>query len=70
VFGKLDRLIPFEQAIKVHDAVPHSELLMLERANHGCADYAPWHRPRTADWLAQHLGVRTDVDAGATKVGV
>ena len=56
VFGKQDRLIPYQQAEKVHAAVPGSELLMLERANHGCADYSPWHRPRTADWLAARLG--------------
>jgi pimeloyl-ACP methyl ester carboxylesterase len=56
VFGRQDRLIPWQQAEKVHEAVPGSELLMLEEANHGCADYAPWHRPRTADWLAEHLG--------------
>ncbi len=56
VFGKKDRLIPYQQAEKVHAAVPGSELLMLEEANHGCADYSPWHRPRTADWLAHHLG--------------
>jgi 2,6-dihydroxypseudooxynicotine hydrolase len=65
VFGKKDRLIPFQQAEKAHAAVPGSELLMLEEANHGCADYSPWHRPRTADWLAHHLG--GDVgDPGAT----
>ena len=56
VFGKKDRLIPYQQAEKVHATVPGSELLMLEEANHGCADQAPWHRPRTADWLAHHLG--------------
>jgi 2,6-dihydroxypseudooxynicotine hydrolase len=56
VFGKRDRLIPFQQAEKAHAAIPGSELLMLEEANHGCADYSPWHRPRTADWLAHHLG--------------
>jgi pimeloyl-ACP methyl ester carboxylesterase len=56
VFGRQDRLIPYQQAEKVHAAVPRSELLMLEDANHGCADYSPWHRPRTADWLASHLG--------------
>ena len=28
---------------------------MLENGNHGCANVAPWHRPRTADWLARHL---------------
>jgi pimeloyl-ACP methyl ester carboxylesterase len=56
VFGRRDRLIPWEQAVKLHDAVNGSELLMLEEANHGCADRSPWHRPRTADWLAGHLG--------------
>jgi 2,6-dihydroxypseudooxynicotine hydrolase len=58
VFGRQDRLIPWEQAVKMHDAIPSSELLMLEDANHGCADRSPWHRPRTADWLARHLGGR------------
>jgi 2,6-dihydroxypseudooxynicotine hydrolase len=56
VFGRRDRLIPWQQVVKVHDAVKGSELLMLEEANHGCADRSPWHRPRTADWLAAHLG--------------
>lgn len=56
VFGRRDRLIPYQQAEKVHAAVAGSELLMLEEANHGCADYGPWHRPRTADWLAERLG--------------
>jgi len=56
VFGRKDRLIPYQQAEKARDAVPGSQLLMLEEANHGCADYSPWHRPRTADWLAAHLG--------------
>ncbi len=58
VFGRQDRLIPWEQAVRVHEAVRGSELLMLEEANHGCADRSPWHRPRTADWLAVHLGGR------------
>src|SRR5262245_10462070 len=56
VFGRKDRLIPYQQAEKVHAAVAGSELLMLDEANHGCADYSPWHRPRTADWLAARLG--------------
>ena len=56
VFGRLDRLIPWEQAEKVRAAVAGPvELLMLEDGNHGCANVAPWHRPRTADWLAARL---------------
>jgi 2,6-dihydroxypseudooxynicotine hydrolase len=58
VFGRQDRLIPWEQAVRMHDAVQDSKLLMLEEANHGCADRSPWHRPRTADWLAVRIGGR------------
>jgi dipeptidyl aminopeptidase/acylaminoacyl peptidase len=58
VFGRQDRLIPWQQAVKLHGAVKGSELLMLEEANHGCADRSPWHRPRTADWVAVRLGGR------------
>ena len=39
------------------------ELLMLEDGNHGCANVAPWHRPRTADWLAARLAVRDAADS-------
>jgi dipeptidyl aminopeptidase/acylaminoacyl peptidase len=74
VFGKKDRLIPYQQAEKAHAAVPGSELLMLEEANHGCADYSPWHRPRTADWLARQLGGDAgdpaDTSAARAKAGV
>ncbi|AQA03861.1 alpha/beta hydrolase [Mycobacterium sp. MS1601] len=56
VFGRKDRLIPWEQAVKLRDAVSGPvELLMLEDGNHGCANVAPWHRQRTADWLAAQL---------------
>jgi dipeptidyl aminopeptidase/acylaminoacyl peptidase len=56
VFGRKDRLIPWEQAVRLRDSVAGPvELLMLEDGNHGCANVAPWHRPRTADWLADKL---------------
>jgi 2,6-dihydroxypseudooxynicotine hydrolase len=56
VFGRKDRLIPWQQAEKLRAAVTGPvEVLMLEEGNHGCANVAPWHRPRTADWLARHL---------------
>jgi len=56
VFGRQDRLIPWQQAERLRDAVAGPvELLMLEDGNHGCANVAPWHRPRTADWLAARL---------------
>jgi len=56
VFGRLDRLIPWQHATRLQEATAGPvELLMLEDGNHGCANVAPWHRPRTADWLAAHL---------------
>jgi 2,6-dihydroxypseudooxynicotine hydrolase len=59
VFGRQDRLIPWWHAERLaRTAGGEVELLMLEEANHGCADRAPWHRPYTADWVASRLGVR------------
>jgi len=57
VFGRKDRLIPWRHAERLAGAAGGEvELLMLEEANHGCADRAPWHRPYTADWVAARLG--------------
>jgi pimeloyl-ACP methyl ester carboxylesterase len=56
VFGRKDRLIPWQHAERLRDTAGGPvELLMLEDGNHGCANVAPWHRPYTADWLAQQL---------------
>lgn len=56
VFGKKDRLIPWQHAERLaQTAGGEVELLMLEEGNHGCANLAPWHRPYTADWLATRL---------------
>lgn len=56
VFGRLDRLIPWENAVRLRDGVSGPvQLLMLEDGNHGCANVSPQHRPLTADWLAARL---------------
>jgi 2,6-dihydroxypseudooxynicotine hydrolase len=56
VFGRQDRLIPWQHADRLRDSVSGPvELLMLERGNHGCANVTPWHRPYTADWVAKQL---------------
>lgn len=56
VFGRQDRLIPWQHAERLRDAVSGPvELLMLEQGNHGCANVTPWHRPYTADWVATQL---------------
>ena len=68
VFGRLDRLIPWQHATRLQEAAGGPvELLMLEDGNHGCANVAPWHRPRTADWLAERLfGDPHSIDPDAT----
>lgn len=59
VFGRQDRLIPWQHAELMRDSAGGpTELLMLEDGNHGCANVAPWHRPYTADWLAARLTPR------------
>ncbi len=57
VMGKLDRLIPWQHAQRlVSEASGPAELLLLSRGNHGCANLAPFHRHRAADWAAAKLG--------------
>jgi dienelactone hydrolase len=59
VMGKLDRLIPWQQAQHlVDEAGGQAELLLLEKGNHGCANLAPFHRYLAADWAADKLGAR------------
>lgn len=59
VMGKLDRLIPWQHAERlVKEAGGPAELLLLEKGNHGCANLAPFHRYRAADWAAEKLGGR------------
>jgi 2,6-dihydroxypseudooxynicotine hydrolase len=66
VMGRLDRLIPWTEAARlVEEAGGPAELLLLEKGNHGCANLAPFHRYRTADWIAGQLGARTRRPAGA-----
>jgi 2,6-dihydroxypseudooxynicotine hydrolase len=57
IHGKLDRLIPCEQAYKIVDAVgPNAELAMFENGNHVCNNIPFIYRPLTADWLKEKLG--------------
>jgi len=66
VMGKLDRLIPWQDAARlVEEAGGPAELLLLEQGNHGCANLSPFHRYQTADWVAEKLGARTRRPAGS-----
>lgn len=55
VAGKKDRLIPWQQAERLHREVVGSDFLLLEDGNHGCANVSAAHRYRTADWMASQL---------------
>jgi 2,6-dihydroxypseudooxynicotine hydrolase len=56
VTGKRDRLIPWEHAERLAaEAGGPAELLLLEEGNHGCMNVWPFHRYRTADWMAAAL---------------
>jgi len=56
VFGKLDRLIPWEHAERVAAEAPHAELVMYPEGNHVCNNIPYKYRPLVADWLAEQLG--------------
>ena len=57
IHGKLDRLIPWEQAHKIVDAVgSNADLAMFENGNHVCNNIPYIYRPLTADWLKEKLG--------------
>ena len=55
VTGKLDRLVPWEDAQRLVDEVAGAEFLLLEDGNHGCVNVAYKHRYRSADWMAEQL---------------
>jgi dienelactone hydrolase len=56
VAGRQDRIIPWQDAVRLRDSVPGpAELLLLEQGNHGCANLPYRHRPYSADWMARQL---------------
>ncbi len=56
VMGRLDRLFPWQHAARlVEEAAGPAKLLLLENGNHGCANVAPLHRYKTADWVTEQL---------------
>lgn len=56
VFGKRDRLIPWQQAERLaKETGGPLEMLMFEDGNHVCTNIPYRHRYRTADWVAEQL---------------
>jgi pimeloyl-ACP methyl ester carboxylesterase len=56
VFGKRDRLVPWQHAVRVAREAPHADLWLFEEGNHVCMNLTYRWRPQAADWLAERLG--------------
>ena len=56
IFGKLDRLVPYQQAEQVVAEAPNARLVMIEDGNHVCNNYPYLYQPMAGDWLAEQLG--------------
>jgi pimeloyl-ACP methyl ester carboxylesterase len=55
IFGRLDRLIPYQQAERVAAEAPNAELVMYPEGNHVCNNIPYKYRPLAADWIAERL---------------
>lgn len=55
VFGKLDRLIPYQHAERLAAEAPNATLVMYDDGNHVVNNYPFKYRPLVADWLKEHL---------------
>jgi dienelactone hydrolase len=57
VFGKEDRLIPFQDAERLYAEIPATDkrLEMYEHGNHVVNNMPYAYRPLVADWVADHL---------------
>jgi 2,6-dihydroxypseudooxynicotine hydrolase len=55
VFGKLDRLIPWQHAERVAAEAPNAQLVMYEDGNHVCNNLPFKYRPLVADWIGETL---------------
>jgi 2,6-dihydroxypseudooxynicotine hydrolase len=58
VFGKQDRLIPYQHAERLYAEISSAEkhLEMYEHGNHVVNNIPYAYRPLVADWVADHLG--------------
>lgn len=58
IMGRLDRLVPAEEAERiVAEAGTSAELWMFEDGNHVCNNIPFKHRPQQADWMRQKLDI-------------
>ncbi len=55
VFGKKDRLVPYEHAERLAKNAPNAELVMYENGNHVCNNMPYKYRPLVGDWIKAKL---------------
>lgn len=55
VFGKMDRLIPWQQAERVAAEAPNARLVMYPDGNHVCNNIPYKYRPLVGDWMMETL---------------
>ncbi len=55
VFGKQDRLIPWEHAERVAAEAPNAELVIYPDGNHVCNNIPYKYRPLVGDWIRDRL---------------
>ncbi len=55
VFGKLDRLVPWQQAERMAAEAPGAKLVMYPEGNHVCNNIPYKYRPLVADWMREQL---------------
>jgi pimeloyl-ACP methyl ester carboxylesterase len=59
IFGRQDRLVPYQQAERVVAEAPNARLVMFEEGNHVCNNMPYRYQPLAGDWMASTLAGRT-----------
>jgi pimeloyl-ACP methyl ester carboxylesterase len=55
IFGRQDRLVPYQQAERVVAEAPNARLVMFEQGNHVCNNMPYRYQPLAGDWMATTL---------------
>lgn len=55
IFGRKDRLVPYQQAERVVSEAANAELVMFEEGNHVCNNMPYRYQPLAGDWMAERL---------------
>ncbi len=55
IFGRLDRLVPYQQAERVVAEAKNAHLVMFEEGNHVCNNLPYRYQPLAGDWMAEQL---------------